>query len=300
MSRLFETPRMSYLILASAKSGTTWLQRLLSSHPEVHCSETRAVADYFSTENPAGLHISLETYVGLLSRHYFPPVPAEQSAAFHRTLLFNLIDAITETGRKASGKPIHGEKLTPFPGTGQQAVERLYEYNPNLRLVNLVRDGRDVIVSGFAQRANARIQRGGDDAAAHRQMLEEQRVADAEFQWFMRLWIDSVRAGLEAARRFPHTLQLRYETYLEHPGRETERLLKFIGADASAARTQACVAAGSFNRLSGGRAAGEEDRSSFFRKGVAGDWRRWLSPQQITAFNDAAGDLLDALGYARQ
>src|SRR5262245_48764638 len=204
MSRLFETPRMSYLILASAKSGTTWLQRLLSSHPEVHCSETRAVADYFSTENPAGLHISLETYVGLLSRHYFPPVPAEQSAAFHRTLLFNLIDAITETGRKASGKPIHGEKLTPFPGTGQQAVERLYEYNPNLRLVNLVRDGRDVIVSGFAQRANARVQRGGDDAAAHRMMLDEQRASDAALTCCSRPWTDSDLTGLITNGRFAH------------------------------------------------------------------------------------------------
>src|SRR5262245_50465586 len=131
-------------------------------------------------------------------------------------------------------------------------------------------------------------------------MLDEQRVSDAEFQFFMRLWIDSVRAGLEAVRRFPHTLQLRYETYLEHPERETERLLRFIGADASPERTQACVAAGSFSRLSGGRTAGEEDRASFFRKGVAGDWRRWLSSQQVAEFNEAAGDLLDALGYARQ
>jgi hypothetical protein len=214
--------------------------------------------------------------------------------------LFNLIDTISETARAASGKAIHGEKLTPFPGTALQAVDRLYEYNPDLRLVNLVRDGRDVIVSGFSQRANARIHRGGDDAAAHRTMLDEQRVSDAEFDFFMRLWIDAVRAGREAARRFPHTLELRYETCLEHPERETTRLLSFIGADASPERARECVAAAAFDRLSGGRAPGQEDRSSFFRKGVAGDWRRWLSPQQVARFDEAAGDLLDALGYARQ
>src|SRR5262245_54165119 len=127
MTRLYDTPRMRYLVLACAKSGTTWLQRLLSAHPEVHCSETRPAGEYVSTENPAGIHISLEAYVSLLSRHYFPPVPAAESPAFHRTLLFNLIDTIAETSRRASGKPVYGEKLTPFSGTASQVVERLHE-----------------------------------------------------------------------------------------------------------------------------------------------------------------------------
>lgn len=300
MKQLFPSRRMSYIVMACAKSGTTWMQRLLSAHPHVHCSETRLFGDYLSTENPSGIHISLEKFVGLMSRHYSPPVASGQSAAFSRELLFNLVDTIAETSRRASGKPIYGEKITPFHGTAVDVVRRLHEYNPELRFVNLVRDGRDVIVSGFSQRANARIAKGGEEAARHREMLERREASEPEFKFFLGMWEDAVRAGLEAARLFPNYLELRYEALLANPQRQAAKLLKFLGADASPEQVDACIKASSFEQLSGGRRPGEEDRSSFFRKGVAGDWRNWLNSSQVEAFERATGDLLDALGYPRR
>lgn len=299
MERLFPQASLSYLVFGCAKSGTTWMQRLLSAHPQLHCAETRLLGDYLNTENPSGIHISLEKFVGLLARHYYPPVTPDRSADFHKTLLFNLIDTIGQTSIRVSGKPIYGEKLTPFLGTAGNAVRLLAEYNPRLRFVNLVRDGRDVIVSGFVQRANVRVARGGSDAPEHRRLLEANRVSAAEFDFFLGMWTGAVRAGAEAARLFPAYMDLRYERLLEKPAQEAGRLLDFLGADASAENIRACIEAASFERLAGGRARGQEDRASFFRKGVAGDWRNWLTPEQVGAFNAAGGDLLDALGYPR-
>ena len=75
------------------------------------------------------------------------------------------------------------------------------------------------------------------------------------------------------------------------------RLLRFLGAAADEGSVGRCVGAASFERLSKGRARGDEDPSSFFRKGVAGDWRNTFTEQDRRVFEQAAGDLLARLGY---
>ena len=42
----------------------------------------------------------------------------------------------------ATGKRVSGEKLTPYRHTAAHAVDVLHDYNPDVRFVNLVRDGR--------------------------------------------------------------------------------------------------------------------------------------------------------------
>jgi len=46
-----------------------------------------------------------------------------------------------------------------------------------------------------------------------------------------------------------------------------------------------------------GRKQGEEDRSSFIRKGIAGDWKNHFTPETARVFNELAGDMLIKLGY---
>ena len=53
----------------------------------------------------------------------------------------------------------------------------------------------------------------------------------------------------------------------------------------------------SMARQTGGRSAGDEDRDSFIRKGVAGDWVNHFGPSAARRFNDLAGDALVAVGY---
>jgi len=56
------------------------------------------------------------------------------------------------------------------------------------------------------------------------------------------------------------------------------------------------VRAASFERLAGGRSRGQE-AASFFRKGVAGDWKNVFTERNKQDFKAAAGDLLIELGY---
>ena len=54
-----------------------------------------------------------------------------------------------------------------------------------------------------------------------------------------------------------------------------------------------------FERLSGGRQPGQEDRSSHFRKGVPGDWRNHFTPRVTELFKKRFGDILIYAGYER-
>lgn len=53
----------------------------------------------------------------------------------------------------------------------------------------------------------------------------------------------------------------------------------------------------SFERLSG-RAKGQEDAHTHFRKGVSGDWRNHFVPEVQAVFDDSTGDLIERLGYS--
>ncbi len=287
---------MSFAILGAAKSGTTWMQRLLSAHPEVHCAESRAFGHYFDPKNPTAGHITIETFVENLRRYYHPPAGADD--AFYERMLFSILDAIGRTTLEHAGKTIYGEKITPYWGTGAQVLERLSTYNPALRLVHLVRDPRDVVVSGFVHQANIRIASSHADTERYQRLLGDQRVDDDLLDSSLALWTDSNRAASEANSHLDHTLLLRYEDLLTTPIEQATALFEFIGADSDAAIVERCTQQTSFRALSGGRDSGEEDRSNFFRKGIAGDWVNWLSESQSQRIADQAGDLMDRFGYS--
>jgi hypothetical protein len=91
--------------------------------------------------------------------------------------------------------------------------------------------------------------------------------------------------------------EVRYEDLLENPEEEIKRILRFLGAEADEESTRQCIEAGSFERWTKGRERGQEDSSSFFRKGVAGDWQNVFTEKDKEIFKEMAGDLLIKLGY---
>lgn len=283
-----------YALLGAAKSGTTWIQRLLSAHPQIHCAESRAFGTYFDPNNPTAIHITVDSFVQNLARYYHPPAGVDDR--FYEQMLFSIVDAIGRTTLEQCAKPIYGEKITPYWGTGREVVERLSAYNPALRLVHLIRDPRDVVVSGFVHQANIRIASDHPSASHYRQCLDSQRIDDDILESSLALWLDTNAAAAEASNRFD-LLLLRYEDLLDRTPHEVQRLLRFIGASHDADSVETCTQRASFQSLSGGRSRGEEDRTNFFRKGIAGDWVNWLSPTQIKRIEDGCCDLMDRYGY---
>ncbi len=68
--------------------------------------------------------------------------------------------------------------------------------------------------------------------------------------------------------------------------------------DLSEVNLQALLDKFSFKKLSG-REPGRENAQSHYRKGVAGDWKNYFSPEHKQVFKGQAGDLLIKLGYEK-
>jgi hypothetical protein len=158
--------------------------------------------------------------------------------------------------------------------------------------VILYRDLRDVAVSHYyyvrqtpwhpEQPAYARLSL--DEALDHFRVTLLDPFAD---------WIRSWRAHHDPAR----ALALRYEDLLADTAGSLQRVAAHFGLPADPAIIEQVVDAHSFSRLSGGRGRGEEGTDSFFRKGVAGDWRTSFSPRMARLYAERIGPLMQELGY---
>ena len=90
---------------------------------------------------------------------------------------------------------------------------------------------------------------------------------------------------------------MRYEDLLEDAAGGLVRMLEHLGVGTDAATVQRCVERHTFEKASKGRARGDLDPTSFFRKGVAGDWRNHFGEEERALFQKRAGHLLVSLGY---
>jgi hypothetical protein len=155
---------------------------------------------------------------------------------------------------------------------------RLRALFPDSKLLCIHRDGRDVAVSeqAFVPLHEGRLQ-----------PIEES----------FRTWRRAVEHELATAAR-DEIHRCSYEELAADPAGTLRRLLEFLALPAGDALVADMVRRASFE-FQTGRAPGEERRSSFYRKGVVGDWRETLSAEEKELFKEIAGDMLIALGYER-
>ena len=279
-------PRGIFFIMGFLKSGTTWLQLLLDAHPEIACKGEAHFWDTFFEDllksvehfNTRKQWLAETTFQGL---EPFPGIEREDVAAVMRVVVPRVL------ARAARGKNVklYGEKT---PNTIHY-IEPALGIFPRAKLVHLVRDGRDAAVSCWFHYKRVKpeqvAERWGGDLACFLETSAQQ-------------WAQETAKGHVAAERWPErVIEVRYEDLLAQPEATLARLLDFLGTDASAEAIQGCLAAADFETLSGGRAAGEEERGSFFRKGVAGDWREHFDEAMTRRFDALAGEQLRAYGY---
>jgi hypothetical protein len=317
-----ETP--VFFVTGLGKSGTSWLMRTLDAHPEILCKgEGRFfAADWrranFDPEGTRALASSL--YYALLDSEYLrlwverSVWAREGDAARH---LDNLTRIATEhflVGQlRKTNKKIVGDKSPLLNADFIEEVSRIY---PEARVIHIIRDGRDQAVSMLHHVWNRSTDQGGvqtlkpgefERREVYRKdpqkllqtgegMFTEERLRGAARSW-------NARVGKTAqdgpALLGPNYTEVRYEDLLERPNEEVGRLAAFLGADTREKAVQQAVGSASFEKLSKGRVRGQEDTSSFYRKGVAGDWNNYFTERDKEIYKEEAGELLIRLGYER-
>lgn len=207
-------PPAVLFVLASARSGTTWLSRLLQTHPEVAGigeAETwlfEMLAPLWrDAHDPAGLGASVS--------------PA-RCAPWLREFCDALFSAVV-----VRDKPRARLFVEKTPGHARH-VPMLAAVYPDATFVHLVRDGRDVArsLSGMAMADHP----GPGRAAA--------------------AWRDAVRAVRVDGRLLPRLLDVRYEALVADPVKGVGGVLEWAGCPVGDAE-RAGLAAAAGERVSG-------------------------------------------------
>jgi hypothetical protein len=165
----------------------------------------------------------------------------------------------------------------------------LAELFADARFIHIVRDGRDCAISAWFH--NGRV-----DPA---EQAENFGTLDAYIETFAQHWATEVErcwAWCEARPR--QCLQVRYEDLVDQPDLILRSLFRFLGVTARDAQLAECRRQAAFETLTRGRKAGQEDRTSLFRRGVPGDWRNHFTVADNAKFLAIAGNLSTRLGYA--
>ena len=301
------------MVTGMAKSGTTWLSAMLDAHPEVLSPgegrffgralvtpKTGARSLETTLRETQGLHAWLRTSVWAREADLEEEILEATGAIARSVLRRRLAEA---------GKRVAVDK-TPLPD--EHYVADLHRVLPEASVIQIVRDGRDVAISSLYHVWN-NVEKGidvPDYIVAGRDACRADREAYLEangsifpsphwLEAYAEAWRDKVSATRADGRRLlgERYTEVRYEDLHEHPARELSRLAEFIGVDRSPAVLEQCLASASFERLSGGRRPGEEDSTSFFRKGVAGEWKAVFGKEDHRVFEREAGGLLAELGY---
>jgi hypothetical protein len=204
----------------------------------------------------------------ILSSDYlrdWTPVPsvADTLAAIQRDDFHGIVEAILRTWTRSQGKTRWGEK-TPQHTLCWRAV---LEGFPDLQIIHLVRDGRDVSVSY---------------RAAHFGPKHAYQLAHR--------WVTYLTAA-EAAPFLP----VRYEDLISTPEDELRRICTFLGEEYAPAML-------SYHRE---RVAYPTDRRNEdnLRQPVlrdnAGKWRTAMTAREVRIFEAIAGHVLERYGYPR-
>lgn len=90
-----------------------------------------------------------------------------------------------------------------------------------------------------------------------------------------------------------------YEDLLEHDVEIFTEVFAQLGLAIDSMRLRSVVEANRFEKITGGRARGQEDLTAHERKGIAGDWRNHFTDRVKFLFKLQYGQLLIDAGYER-
>src|SRR5512138_691407 len=133
-------PCEKFFIFGHARSGTTLLMRLIRLHPEVHCNYQA----HFFTRRPLLKSLvdtpEAEEWLSRRSNRW------NQGGDLSPVMLRAAADFILEREAALEGKRIVGDK-SPSSTIHGRAVRDLHAVYPDAKLIYIVRDGRDVLIS---------------------------------------------------------------------------------------------------------------------------------------------------------
>jgi LPS sulfotransferase NodH len=295
-------PRRKFFIFGHARSGTTLLMRLVRLHPEVHCNYQA----HFFTRKPLLKSLvdtpEAQDWLARKSNRW------NQGRDLSPLVLRAAADFIMERDAARVGKMIVGDK-SPSSTIHGQAVRDLHAVYPDAKLVYIVRDGRDVLIS---ERFRNLVEESKFLKPEDKRIVDDLRRDQAPFtdgtrsiftetviRRLARGWVTNLQETEDEARRLfgDGYFSLRYEDMLEDPFEQACKLWEFLGVQADGSLEKMVLDELSSNPDEEWQARRSEDIASFLPKGQAGNWRRVFTARDKSIFKEEAGGMLIKWGY---
>ena len=284
-------------IVGVGRSGTTLLRMMLDAHPdltippETHFLNPLIQASGKLRFNP---RTATKAIVNDERRRWndFGLEEADLLAAFEQVKPFNTSDAMRafyELYAARHDKSRWGDKTPDYI----RKMRKLQKTLPEARFIHVIRDGRD---AGLSQ--NARIAKRGKDPVPPREMAR---------RWRKRI----IKSRIDA-EEVEHYMEVRYEDMISDTEGVLRRICEHIDLPYDPAMLRYHeTAEGRLQEMAGAlpakkgrpeREAGERiEAHALTTKPPDADrvavWKREMTPEENAEFENAAGYLLDDLGY---
>lgn len=298
-------PCEKFFIFGHARSGTTLLMRLVRLHPEVHCNYQA----HFFTRQPLLKSLvstpEAEEWLTRRSNRW------NQGRDLSPLVLRAAADFIMERDAVKEGKLIVGDK-SPSSTIHGQAVRDLHAVYPDAKLVYIVRDGRDVLIS---ERFRNLVEESKFLNAEDKRIVDDLRRDQTPFTNGARSiftepvvrrvgkgWVANLQETEEEGKRLfgDHYYSLRYEDLLERPYEELTRLWKLLGvSEIDESLEEKVKAEMQSNPDEEWQAKRNEEIASFLPKGHAGNWERLFTARDKSLFKRVAGEMLIKWKYEK-
>src|SRR5487761_78015 len=196
-------------LVGCARSGTTWLQRLLASHPKIHTGQESFLFSSYIGPQLRNWHKELRTLSsgrgGAGMRAY---LREDEFLSILREEMFRLM------GPMVGGLPDGYLFLEKTPNHALWIPE-IVELLPKARFINMLRDGRDVVASLLAASRTWATWAPNNAYGASRR------------------WVRNVEAAQMAAKGMSpgQFYEVRYEQLLESPQLVLQNVCRFLRLD---------------------------------------------------------------------
>ena len=264
------------LVLGVRRSGTTLLRVMLDRHSELAVPDESYFVPQLADRHFR--HVDPDEFVDDLRRidtlaEWDVPLDKVRARLTERMPIGAAIATVYAVYADERGKPRWGDK-TPMYMQNLRLLERLF---PDALFVHLIRDGRDAAMSFLSIPAG---------------LMTETWMQPRTVAGFACQWRTEVKAAQRLGRRVgdERYLEVRYEDLVG----DVEPVLRKVSAFARLPYEPTMADyAGNVD------VSAKPHQQSLKRPPTAGlrDWRLQMSPEDVGAFDQVAGDLLAELGY---
>ncbi len=258
---------------------------MLDAHPEIVCSGEgaffeRLIQPIIGVRAEYGAYMKRANQTVYNGNGSYGEIPFDEVREPLRQIVFNMMNKRAVANTKAVGDKTPRNNLF---------LKSMFVMFPEARFINIVRHPCDVALSRLFHTARA----GRTEALEPNSALRTSQVEGTALNW-----TEVQRRVIEFQTLYPGVLvDVRYEDLIEAPVREACRLFRHLGVADDEVTALAAVDMASFEKLSGGRRRGTEDPGSFFRKGIAGDWKDGLEPELARLIFQHCRPLMQHYGY---